>query len=154
MTSWVARITWITDAASISEVHVDDHIFVEFADIRTCQLMHVRAIELPDRAAAHVVNEAAADEPDCATGFVVDVVVHDVKSSDQGPLLGAGPPWSLSTSAGLVGRTSDVGGATVVPPDTCESCALPRDDAEADSLGVERGDSHSTVRPDIGTSCG
>ena len=70
-TSRVSRITWISNIAKVTDVLVDHHLVVEFANIVTAQFVDMCTVQLAYCGSAHIVDIAAIDEPDSASALVV-----------------------------------------------------------------------------------
>ena len=75
-TSWIARIAGVADVSKIPEVLIDDHVFVELADIFAAEPVNVRAVQLTDRGTIQLVHVSPFVEADGVSVGIVDVVAH------------------------------------------------------------------------------
>jgi hypothetical protein len=55
---------------------IDDHVFVEFSDVRSGELVNVRAVDLADRVSPQLVDISSLPETYRTTRGVVNVVDH------------------------------------------------------------------------------
>ena len=74
--SGVTRISRITNVAKVTEILIDDHVFVQFSDIRSREFVYVSASELPDRPARKLMYVLAVDKSDGTSVGIVDIICH------------------------------------------------------------------------------
>jgi len=74
----ITRVSGMANVAVVATILIDNHVTIEFADVRSSEFVYVRSVELANRVSIQLIHIAASPKADRIARSIVDVIRYTI----------------------------------------------------------------------------